>query len=358
MIPEGTTADEAAVLSLVRILTLEKLGVPASSATIGAISRHYFSILFALEVDGFGKLMVKIPKADLRGRANTILPLSSQDRTMGRAEFESLTSLASSWRGEDVCVRWVRPVAYIEDFNAVVTQRVEADDVTDSYRRTVLKSWIGMGSADEKLAAALSRIAIALSRFHAAHNEASVIDGAIISRKLNGYLARLEPTNRRCPPEIAAARIAVARCATKRWESVETLTLKGIDIRNVLQSREDETIWLLDPGKAKRAPREADLARFLLTWRILFWGTPLFALQIAPKAEMEGLFLTTYFGANRGDPALLNVFLMKELLKHWLMARQSLSLRPWSGPKKRLVSNFYIDPFFRRALNGIVETMH
>lgn len=54
-----------------------------------------------------------------------------------------------------------------------------------------------------------------------------------------------------------------------------TRTLKGLDIRNILIDK-GGLLRILDPGKMKRDCIEADLARFLVTCRILYWGSMLF----------------------------------------------------------------------------------
>ena len=137
------------------------------------------------------------------------------------------------------------------------------------------------------------------------------------------------------------------------WSPVagyEASTLKGIDLRNLLIDGSDG-VFLLDPGRMKRTFREADLARFLLTYRILYWGHWLFALGCEPDPAAEGEFLESYYASS--EPAsgrLLEFYLVKEALKHWHTAHASLRLKTWPAPVKRLVAAAYIDRFYERQL--------
>jgi len=63
------------------------------------------------------------------------------------------------------------------------------------------------------------------------------------------------------------------------------------------------------------------------------------------------VFLAAYDREVRRSSALLVVLLVKEMLKHWATAHDSLDLKSWPRPVKRAVAATYIDPFYKRQLS-------
>src|SRR5687767_12393872 len=118
-----TACDDAAVQSSLTALVLsECAGRVSGSPRVGPLQRNNFSVVFTLDDSARGSFVVKIPKTDLRRRPDEgLLPITPEDRLLGRAEFESLQVMIGAWKSEDVRVSWVKPVAYIHDYNAVVT---------------------------------------------------------------------------------------------------------------------------------------------------------------------------------------------------------------------------------------------
>ncbi len=323
---------------------------------VGPLQRNYFSMLYTLALPGAANLVVKIPKTDLRVRSGTgVLPLTAADRALGRSEYDSLRVLSSTWRGDDVRVRWVRPVGYVDEYNAVITELVDASEVWRRYVRLATARLRGDRAAGQILISSLSRIGTALARFHRTHASPAELEGEPLSLRLRGLFGRFQRLGINDPLD-RRLRGAIDRIGKQRWPVVETVTLKGIDIRNILQAP-DDSIWIVDPGKMKRGVPEADLSRFLFTWRILFWGTPWFALLRLPHPSIESAFLSSYDAVGQRDPGLLNAFLLKEALKHWNTARESLALKPWSWAKRNMVRVSYIDPFYRRQLNELLNAL-
>jgi len=348
--------DAISLQSTLANLVLSRFASSASGTPrIGALQRNYFSFIFAVEDAARGHYIVKIPKTDLRIRPEEgVLPLTAHDRAMGRAEYESLQVVARTWNAEDLRVNWVKPIAYIDEYNAVVTEHVAADEVYLPFRLLALRQLVGDRSAGLNLNTFMSRMGCALARFHAAHGRPISVSGAALAARLRNYVERLAASGASLP-SAALIETALSQIARISSPSIETATLKGIDIRNVLVAR-DGHFWLVDPGKTKRAPREADLARFLLTWRILFWGTPWFSFGIVPHSQTEAAFLRAYDANRPRDPVPLRIFLLKETLKHWLTAYDSVALKPWPTVKSVLVKRMYIDRFYRRQTGRLLQT--
>ena len=132
--------------------------------------------------------------------------------------------------------------------------------------------------------------------------------------------------------------------------SLEVPTLKGLDMRNVLIGA-DGALYLLDPGKTKLIPREADLARFLMTYRILYWGSKLLLFVGVPDPQAEAAFLEAYYAQSRLPcPQAFGLFLLKEQLKHWHTALDSLRRRDWPPTITRLAESIYVNPFYTRQI--------
>jgi aminoglycoside phosphotransferase (APT) family kinase protein len=322
---------------------------------IGALQRNYFSLLFTLDTTASASYVVKIPKTDLRRRPHEgLLPITAEDHLLGRAEYESLRLMAHSWKAEDLRVSWVRPIDYIAEYNAVVTERVDAEEACLPLRKLALRHLGGNLNAGAELNALMARLAVAMRRFHDKHAMLLEFSGERVAARLHEYIQRLKAAGARLPATALVER-ALDRIARTNFASVETITLKGIDIRNVLVAC-DGHIWLVDPGKAKRAPREADLARFLFTWRILFWGTAWFPFGMIPRSQAEAAFLRAYDGNDPCDPAPLRVYLLKETLKHWFTAYDSVALKRWPKAKTAIVQRLYIDPFYHRQMVRLLRS--
>ena len=318
---------------------------------VGALSANYFSFTFPVDVisaGGRNGVFVKIPKADLRLSGHTILPVTAADRQMADDEVRSLRALATDWPLDELGVRFVTIRGFNPDYNAIVTERVYAAEALNVLRRLDLRRRTGRAVDGRRLISLLGRLGSALGRFHKRAAAAREFDPSRAVPKLLRYCQELATMTRSELPGRAAGALSA-----HDWSPVagyEASTLKGIDLRNLLIDGSDG-VFLLDPGRMKRTCREADLARFLLTYRILYWGHWLFALGCEPDPAAEGQFLESYYASS--EPAsgrILEFYLVKEALKHWHTAHASLRLKTWPAPVKRLVAAAYIDRFYERQL--------
>ena len=325
---------------------------------IGPLSPNYFSFTFPLEVDAHGSrssVYVKVPKADVRGGAAMILPITDEDRRLAEDEARSLDILAKEWRSEDLGVSWVRLRTVVPEYNAIVTDRADAAPALDVFRTLDLRRRLGLRGHAQRLRGAMARWGEALGRFHQLHARKTIFRAAVDVPKLEFY-AREIVASRYGPGSLEVAE-AFRAIAGLELEAVEVQTLKGIDIRNIMINGQDE-LFLLDPGRMKSACREADLARFVMTYRILYWGSPLFLLGLRPDPTAEAMFFEAYFAAcPPPSPQLLSCFLVKEILKHWHTAVYSLDLLRWPSGFKRLVAATYITPYYGRRLARELKTV-
>lgn len=310
-----------------------------------------FSINWGLGAKQQG-VFVKIPTVALRKRqVGLIIP---EDRKFAKAEYDSLTRLSQAWKAADLGVSFIKPLAFLSSYNAIVTQRAYGRDFFKPFRCQDLRRRFKGQAATDQVQAGLNRLGQALSRYHQVGREAGLFEVEATGQKIQGYLARLQ--------ELGVDRRLLSRVG----EALEGLrglmaptyladTIKGLDVRNILIDSEGR-LALLDPGKLKRDYQEVDLARFLVTCRLLYWGSLWFFLRFTPHRVYEQSFLQGYYGERR-PTWVLSLFTIKELLKHWLMAHVALGLHRWPQPLKGMVKRTYIDPFYRQEIKGEVRKL-
>lgn len=301
-------------------------------------------------------VFVKIPKTHIDRK--TVLPSCEADRVLGRDEYASLTYLARHWNGSDARVDYVRPLAFFEDCNAIVTERTYAGELLGPFRRAAL--W--QGERDGALFDIFRRTGTALRTFHRRSQAAEAFpaepfEGVRVMRKIDRILDDLRSVGI-TQPLVPSVLGALREWTTYRSEAQPAMTLKGLDVRNMFVNDEGR-VSLLDPGRLKRDVPEADLARLLVTIHILFWGTPWFFLRVQPTARYATALLGGY-DIGRINFTALRLLIVKELLKHWRAAYVALTRKHWPRPVERVVSRTYIDAFYRaetsRAIGRLSAT--
>lgn len=288
---------------------------------------------------------IKIPKDSIA--RNRILPVSEGAARLAREEYESLLHLNAHWQADDLDVSFVTPLGFFPEYNAIVTERAYAAPLLSPFRRTDLLRRFGVGNVEDQVHGALRRFGQALARYHDTSAKPAGWKGDDFLPKLRSIVAELAGLGLAADPRERLTR-AFAEIAHLAGDGETTLTIKGLDVRNLLMA--DGRVHVLDPGMSRTEYREADLARFLMTIRILWWGSPMFALGFTPHESYADQFLAGY-DYRAGKPgALLSLLLLKELLKTWRMAYHALAGKGWPAPVKHLVRAIYIDPFFNRHL--------
>ncbi len=290
---------------------------------------------------------IKIPKADFS--RDHIFPITSDDRRLAEEEYRSLVTLSESWDSPDIKVNFVKPLNFITNYNAIITERVYAKDLFKFFRKYDLLRKIGLAKNHDPMYDILGRIGKALSRFHekSFKKKAFIIDETIF--KIRNYCLQL---SRFGVEEHILNPIIAKLDATKGYNSAShfTNTIKGLDIRNTLLDN-NYNVFLLDPGRMRNDYKETDLARFIVTCRILYWGSLLFFLQLSPHVSYENIFLNGYYN-NDDDHSgqILIIFIIKELFKHWLMAHNVIQIKKWPTPIKHFLKFSYIDRFYKNHL--------
>jgi len=325
----------------------------------GELEINNFSICFGAGVNGESGskgVYVKIPKADLFLKEHrTILPLTDADRKFGEAEYNSLVHISKYWQSDDLSISFVQPIGFLKDYNAIVTRRIFAGDIFKVFRKYDLLRKVHINGRNNLMHDSLFRIGKALARFHNTTLTERIFTTGKTQKKIELYCSQLRSRgiNGNFLDNIITG---IRRLKDYRFNARITTTLKGLDVRNILIDHSGH-VFMLDPGKLKEDYREMDLARFIVTCRILYWGGLFFFLRLCPDYSYEDSFLKGYHGSNEKVSKILVVLIIKELLKHWCMAYTVLHLKPWPKIVKVLLRYTYIDPFYKRQIQSELATL-
>ena len=315
--------------------------------SVGPLSSNYYSFTFSMKINASNKVhdvFVKVPKEYMRGSTLRILPITSKDRQMAKEEELSLRFLDRNWNNKELDVCWVKLLGVIPEYNAIVTQRIFANEAFVVYRNWELRRRLGFYTYGNKLQQSMSKIGSALGGFHKSNAEKHIFYISDLLPKIKLYCKQI--SNNTSSKILKDVIQDLELLKNTEFESYQVKTLKGIDIRNILIDS-DNTLYILDPGKIKITYREADLARFLTTYRILFWGSLVLPIVKFPDYKAEKLFLESYYSNSFiPEPQVLNFFLLKEQLKHWDTALDSLQKLKWPPFVKRIIKKLYVDSFY------------
>jgi hypothetical protein len=334
---------------------------PRRGISCGPLEINQFSICFHITEDDSQPrraFYVKIPKRSMfRQKSRTILPLSEEDRSFGREEYHSLQRMTSLWGSGDLGVMFVRPIDYVEKYNAIISERFLGGEFYRVFRRQDTIRRLRPKTADQDpVHDAMNRIGKALARFHLNTKREIEFETEDYLKKIAAYSSRIGFGGHSQPFVHEIHRLA-HHPSTSCLKSFYGETFKGIDIRNILVDPVSRSLCLLDPGKIKANYLEADLARFIVTCRILYWGTYSFFSGRRPDMSYEACFLRGYRELIQPNEAILKFLLIKEYFKHWVMALLVLDLKPWPVVIKTLLRYTYVDRFYRQGIEEEVAAL-
>jgi hypothetical protein len=291
-------------------------------------------------------LFVKIPKTYELKR--TIDPITIKDRKLGTEEYRSLSKLSNKWNSEEIKVHFVTPINYYEEYNAIIIEYLPSSDFFSYLRTKDLLRRLKLNVSEGREAEALFDLGAALRRFHQQDGVETQFSMARVVEKIARYCADLEAYGVSQEYLRPVGKI-INGLAHSRTETLWTDTIKGLDVRNILMDRGDR-IYLVDPGKMEKDYREADLARFIVTLRILYWGSLWFFIGITPDEIYETKFLHGYYERKPNRDIILTTLIIQEYLKHWRRAYRALSLKRWPSLMKSFIKLAYIDAFYQKQI--------
>jgi hypothetical protein len=293
-------------------------------------------------------IYLKIPKEDLRKRKDLISHHTEGDRKLALEEVNSLRFLNEVWDPIEN-VSWVKLIGFSSNNNAIVTHRVFGSDAYILLRLWDLGRRFRLASLEFNLNNFMFRLGKSLGTFHAGNSEKKIGNMETIASKLKHYCSKIKSLKR--DSNLYQSLMHVIE-SIPNIDNIVVMapTLKGLDIRNILIGSKGH-IFLLDPGKLKITHGESDLARLIMTYRVTHWGSKLFVFLRSPSKHAEVKFILGYIeGGGIINDELLNILLLKEILKHWLTAKTSLDLKPWPNFAKNIINVIYIDHFYKKQL--------
>ncbi|MCK4826225.1 hypothetical protein KA005_61355 [bacterium] len=318
----------------------------------GPLEINCFSICFWVDVpihNGRRGVYVKIPKIILYKKENEkIMPLSDDDRELAEDEYRSLVHLSRYWHNDYIDVRFVKPLGFLKEYNAIITERFYAKHFFEIFRQFDLKR--RFTKKGDSIHLVMSRLGMALSKFHQTSISECKFNIESILMKMESYCSQLKLFGL-TPEFIDNIIFKLGTLHSLEIYTHHTNTLKGFDVRQVFIDK-DGSVFILDPGKMKTDYKEMDLARFIVTCRILYWGSMLFFLRMSPDRSYEESFIQAYYGSNKRPDKVLCLLTIKELLKHWRMAYTVLGLKQWPSLIKEFLKKTYIDPFYKWQINA------
>jgi hypothetical protein len=333
--------------------TITAGGPPQRIIECGPLEVNLFSICFwatLMGPAGTKQVYVKIPKVIFYEKEKeNLTSFSAEDVKLAEDEYKSLSYLSRHWDGFDTDVKFVTPLGFVEEFNAIITERVMARHFFRQYRKTDLSRRLLSHAPSDPVLEGMSRLGTALAQFHKRSQDVVVCDTDTILEKMQGYLLKLRNSgvDGAYLDDIARRLVGLRKV---KFTSRSVVNLKGLDIRQVFLDQ-DNGLHLLDPGKMKDGYREVDLARFIVTCKILYWGSSAILFHVTPSAKYEKSFLTAYRQSNGISEMALGVLIVKEVLKHWIMAHTSMEKREWPWAYKMLLNKVYVNSFYKRLLS-------
>jgi hypothetical protein len=310
---------------------------PSDAVTGWQFHSRYFSsqIFFTLgRSDGtLRHFVAKFPKA-ARGRGHSQLPgRLPEDVGLAAEEYRAFRGLSESWPKDHS--DFVQPLFYDPSSGFLVFPFVAGQDL---YVPSLARQLV-FGRLPIRFMHDVGRLGSSLGAYHAR----SANPGTFFPDKV---LARIEKAGH----EFDAPLPGWLRGEGKRSASVVP-GIRGFEVRNARSGA--DRIWLFDPGRLRDEPAEADVARFLVSLKILTWGTVYFALPVATQ-EIEQAFLTGYRQHRTPDPALLRLFLLRELSWNWTECVEVIKLKRLPPAAQHMLTTAYVHPGFRRHWRSLV----
>jgi hypothetical protein len=319
--------------------------------------RNDFSSIFKLKIifeKNSSEYFIKIPRAQINNDKINII--SKDDRNMGKNEYNSLCFLKKNWSKYNY-IEFVKPLTYLEKYNAVITQSFNGNDFFLDIRKEDILNRFNLNKSKSDINLKLKNISESISNYHqlCVGSEFNLIDFEykILIQKIINKLTNLE---KKIFFKINFKYFFynLLKLKEEKIKIRHSYTLKGLDIRNILIN-EKGLIKLLDPGKLKYEPEVAGIARYLVTTELLYWGKLLFFIKFSISNNLKNSIMAGFSTLSLREKKLLNIFLLKEYIKHWDQAYNNIDLKFWPKLIKKFLKKYYVDNFFIERVHSIIS---
>jgi len=317
--------------------------------SFGKISFHHYSITFPCtllksgsEIRGYGK----IPKSDPSKRSVT--QLNEADRVLAKNEYTSLEYLRDHWPGSKFGVNFVTPLAFVESSNLLITEELPGEHLHAQMRRRLLKKKLSFGSVGgDPLVPCFARIGKALGAFHREHRAPKNAIAASVADKL---ISTSKAIHRQTGIDLAlVVNACIGEDVLEILNNTQAKTMKGFDIRNIIVDGR-ECINIIDPGKIKVDTALADVARFIVTIRLVFWGSWYCPLIVSEVDEYEDAFIDAWRSESGLATDGLSILVIKEVLRYWLIGLDAAARYAPNTLLESALKRYYVNRVFLRML--------
>lgn len=319
----------------------------------GIVETDYWSISYMLSIldaNSFRHgIFVKIPKSDIYHSTVEQAVKDPKACLIAEEEFTSLRKIAHV-DGWPVGCGTIRPLDYIAEFNAILTHQVEGRDLYLQCRRDALKCLLLLKKSTA-MDSYLFHCGQWLHHFH--HGSGRL---RYCTTRTQDYFDEVREYERAidedCTDRQRFRNLMNTFCSIHIDEVTPLVPMcEGFEIRNILVDK-NRTVYVVDPGRIREGHGMDDLAHFLVSISMLFWGGPLFVLRFRSLEKYRVCFLNGYFSSNQEIPfiKLLCWFEAKEVIRQWKEAYFILSYKNYPDFVREWMRRYYVDPFFFASL--------
>jgi hypothetical protein len=299
-------------------------------------------------------VFVKIPRFDWRNDSMSHAIADPIACNMGLTEFRSLSLLASLAQEIDD-VKPIKALAYYPEWNAILTERVDAIDIYTLIRKSYLPFGMLVKENQTRSREWVYRLGAWLARIHN-HTNYSWMSSVCTKEYASELMAFSIEIIERCSDVRRLERL-INRISNYELSGTQAKVLnpEGFEIRNVILEHSTDNLYVLDPGDSKAVPIFESLAHFLVSLDILYWGSFLFLFRWKPNRTLEMSFLRGYFGDGKIPYEWLEFYKVKEFLKHWKDACVVLQEKNFNLLIYIFFRKFYVDGFYFREIENSLE---
>jgi hypothetical protein len=281
----------------------------------------------ALPADASKHILVKIPRQPEMQTLEEAVA-AQHLRATQQQEYEMLRAMAEAFseQGNQTCCA-IRPLTYLTDWNALVTEELSAQPLKDLIMRPQIvlgrpRSWFRLETA---LTGAGRWLRIFHEQLGALRTEPLSLD--MMQREVDQTLDRLVYTSVVQPVDLTSVRASANRImAGLLHEPVPTAILHGdFNCANILVTP-DMRVTALDNNNSLRAPVYNDLAKLitdLATRKVQVFSQGLF-VPGPSLARCQHAILAGYFADEPYNIQVLNFACALAVIRKWALDEQAL----------------------------------
>ena len=315
----------------------------AGTPNRGPVEFDYWSVSYKLMFTS-RSVFVKIPKMNMRERDIAAVLTNSASLESARTEFDSFLKIHAITQWPEGCST-VRPLDYAEQFNAIITEYSPSEDLFRQCRAAMLPIF-SKSEEGQRIRTSVQHCGEWLRHFQEFELDCSPVqvDSRQVFEDIRSWADEIMPLCSR-PGHL---RKLLDEFRQESWSSYlpRVRTCEGFEARNILVDR-DGVIRVVDPGKIGLSSGLEDLAHFLASLTMLYWGTPFLWLGIPFAKPYRQAFLEGWSARGREvDSTLLAWFEVREWFRQWLEAYKAVAQKRCGRFIRGILRSTYVDTFF------------